>query len=106
MSAEEHRSKDEILRAAKSKQAAKPATKPSLDKKEQRDHGGEDMQPPWDQWADWRTKQGLSSDPPKKQETPKKPKKQEEPDGDGDNDGNDDDGRKKKRKKSKKAKTP
>eukprot|EP00971_Amphidinium_carterae_P002213 43818-Amphidinium_carterae.1 len=38
MSAEEHRSKDEILRAAKPKQAAKPATKPSLDKKEQRDH--------------------------------------------------------------------
>eukprot|EP00971_Amphidinium_carterae_P088403 1749245-Amphidinium_carterae.1 len=65
MSAEEHRSKDEILRAAKSKQAAKPAAKPSSEKKEQRDHGGEE-QPPWDKWAEWRAKNGMSSDPPKK----------------------------------------
>eukprot|EP00971_Amphidinium_carterae_P229509 4553542-Amphidinium_carterae.2 len=38
MSAEEHKSKEEILRAAKSKQAARPATKPTSGSKEHRDH--------------------------------------------------------------------
>eukprot|EP00971_Amphidinium_carterae_P114002 2258935-Amphidinium_carterae.1 len=37
MSAEDHRSKDEILRAAKSKQAARPATKQPSEKGERRD---------------------------------------------------------------------
>eukprot|EP00971_Amphidinium_carterae_P081653 1615187-Amphidinium_carterae.1 len=55
MSAEEHRSKDEILRAAKSKQAARPATKPASERKEHRDHGGEEK-PPEDKWAEWRAK--------------------------------------------------
>eukprot|EP00971_Amphidinium_carterae_P217443 4316718-Amphidinium_carterae.1 len=102
MSAEDHRSKDEILRAAKSKQAARPATKQPSEKGERRDQGQGD-EPPLDKWAAYRAGKGLSSDPPKKQETPKKP---EEPDG-GDNhpEANDDD-KGKKRKKKKKDRTP
>eukprot|EP00971_Amphidinium_carterae_P151199 2997779-Amphidinium_carterae.2 len=100
MSAEEHRSKDEILRAAKSKQAARPATKPSSEKGEHRDQG-EDGDPPEDRWSTYRTKRGMSNIPPKKQETPKKP---EEPDGEGDKGEDDDDDQKKK--KNKKAKSP
>eukprot|EP00971_Amphidinium_carterae_P181471 3600158-Amphidinium_carterae.1 len=102
MSAEDHRSKEEILRSAKSKQAARPATKPTSGKKEHRDHGGEG-EPPEDQWARWREKNGMSNVPPKKQETPKKP---DEPDGQGDHDGDDDSEGKKKKKKSRKKKSP
>eukprot|EP00971_Amphidinium_carterae_P024652 486071-Amphidinium_carterae.1 len=78
MSAEDHRSKDEILRAAKSKQAARPATKQASEKGERRGHR-EDGEPPADGWAAYRASHGMSNEPPKKQETPKKP---EDPDGD------------------------
>eukprot|EP00971_Amphidinium_carterae_P333293 6467959-Amphidinium_carterae.1 len=105
MSAEEHKSRDEILRAAKSKQAARPATKPTSDKREHRYHD-EDGDPPDDQWAMWRAKHGMSSVPPKKQETPKKTGKSEEPDGQGSHDGNDDDDERKKKKKSRRRKSP
>eukprot|EP00971_Amphidinium_carterae_P257768 5116565-Amphidinium_carterae.1 len=97
MSAEDHRSKEEILRTAKSKQAARPATKPTSDKGERR-HDGEDGKPPEDQWAKWRASQGMSSDPPKKQESPKKHGKSEEPDRGGSDKGNDDDRRREKKK--------
>eukprot|EP00971_Amphidinium_carterae_P274465 5446450-Amphidinium_carterae.1 len=53
MSAEEHKSKEEILRAAKSKQAARPETKPTSDRREHRNHG-EDGELPEDTWAKWR----------------------------------------------------
>eukprot|EP00971_Amphidinium_carterae_P045831 901703-Amphidinium_carterae.1 len=98
MSAEDHRSKEEILRAAKSKQAARLATKPASDKGERHNHG-EDGKPPEDTWAKWRASQGLSNDPPKKQETPKKPMKPEGPDGEGNDDDEGNDDRRKRKKK-------
>eukprot|EP00971_Amphidinium_carterae_P345384 6486310-Amphidinium_carterae.1 len=108
MSAEDHKSKEDLACSeikASSKTSDKAAlSKPTSDKREHRDHGG-DGSPPEDTWAKWREKHGMDSVPPKKQDTPKKPKKSEEPDGQGSHDGGGDDGRKEK-KKIKKKKSP
>eukprot|EP00971_Amphidinium_carterae_P023980 473220-Amphidinium_carterae.2 len=81
MTAENNRSKEEILRTAQSKRAARPGTTSTSGKKEHRDDHQEDNQPPEDQWASWRKKRGMSNLPPKKHEKTEKP---DEPDAPGD----------------------
>eukprot|EP00971_Amphidinium_carterae_P339681 6477626-Amphidinium_carterae.1 len=99
MTAENKRSKEEILRAAKSKSAAKPATKPTSGSKEHRDRGDEEGDPPEDRWAAWREKHGMSNLPPKKQE------KADDPDVPGDR-ASDRGSERKKKERSKKERSP